>query len=336
VTARARKVNVNVDVTGHAPNGCHLVATDLFVPSQWDPSPTLWCCVPGGGISRAYFDLDVPGSFGEYSMANYLAERGEFVLTIDPPGVGGSDLPDDGYTLTPRAVADVLHFVVEDVLTRMAAGSLEGLPAISCRATLGVGHSAGGLLVACQQGRSRTFGALALLGFSNGGLPAVLTEREASFTDRAEALVAVLPELARERFGDPLPPWSNAHSRLETPGELDAEIEAAASRASSRLLAMVGLTALVPGSIKPELNQIDVPTFVAVGQEDIVGDIAAIPAQLPSCNDLTLLTLEGAGHNHNVARSRIVLWDRLLGWAASVAPASPADLRTGAALAKAT
>jgi pimeloyl-ACP methyl ester carboxylesterase len=321
VTAGVRRVNVNVDVTGHAPNGCHLVATDLFVPSQGQSAHILWCCVPGGGISRAYFDLDVPRSLGEYSMAHYLAERGQIVLTIDPPGVGGSDLPDDGYALTPRAVADVLHFVVEDVLTRMATGTLEGVPAISCRAALGVGHSAGGLLVACQQGRNRTFAALALLGFSNGGLPAVLTEREASFTDRAEALVAVLPELARERFSEPLPPWSNAHSGLETPGALDTEIEAAASRASSRLLAMVGLTALVPGSIKPELHQIDVPTLVAVGQEDIVGDIAAIPAQLPSCNDLTLVTVDGAGHNHNVARSRIDLWDRLLRWAASIAPA---------------
>ena len=54
------------------------------------------------------------------------------------------------------------------------------------------------------------------------------------------------------------------------------------------LLALVGMTALVPGSIRPELDQIDVPTLVALGEDDIAGDIAALPGQLPACHDLTL------------------------------------------------
>jgi pimeloyl-ACP methyl ester carboxylesterase len=280
----------------------------------------VWCCVPGGGISRAYFDLDVPHSVGEYSMADHLAERGQIVLTIDPPGVGGSDLPDDGYDLAPRVVSDVLHFVVRDVLTRMAAGHLEGVPAIATGAVLGVGHSAGGLLVSCQQARHRTYDALALLGFSASGLPSVLNEEEAAYADRAEDLVAVLPELVGARFGDPLPQLSNARSRMEGLDVPSDDVEAASSRASSRLLAMVGMTALVPGSIKPELNQIDVPMFVAHGEHDIAGAISDLPGQLPSCQDLTLFMLAGAGHNHNMAESRIVLWNRMLRWTQSVAP----------------
>ena len=46
-------------------------------------------------------------------MARHLAAGGDLVMTVDPPGVGGSDMPDDGYTLTPRVVADVLAAALE-------------------------------------------------------------------------------------------------------------------------------------------------------------------------------------------------------------------------------
>lgn len=322
MTERVHRVTVEVDVTGHGPSGCRVVATDLFVPAEVAPHRIVWCCVPGGGISRGYFDLDVPRSLGEYSMAKHLAAHGQIVLTVDPPGVGGSDAPDDGYELTPRAVSDVHHFVVQDVLERMAAGRLEGVPAMSSEAVLGVGHSAGGLLVACQQARHRTYDAVALLGFSGSGLPSVLNEWEAEYAHRAEDLVVVLPELVRARFGDPLPPWSNARSGMATGDAQGDEVEAASSRAGSKLLAMVGMTALIPGSIAPELDQDDVPTLVALGEHDIAGSIGELPQQLPACRDLTLFTLPGAGHNHNVADSRIVLWNRMLRWTASVVPRS--------------
>jgi pimeloyl-ACP methyl ester carboxylesterase len=104
-------------------------------------------------------------------------------------------------------------------------------------------------------------------------------------------------------------------------GTTSNEAKAAASRASSRLLALVGLTSLVPGSIQPELNLIDVPTFIAVGEHDIAGAASALPGQLPACQDVTLLTLAGVGHNHNVTESRLELWDRLERWVRSLLPA---------------
>jgi pimeloyl-ACP methyl ester carboxylesterase len=314
-----RKINVKVDVGGHAPSGCDVVSADLFVPSDVDAAPTLWCCVPGGGISRAYFDLEIPQTFGEYSMASFVASRGQLVLTIDPPGVGESDRPDDGYDLAPRVVADVLHHVVTDAVMRLAAGDLEGVPAMSCCTVFGVGHSAGGLLIACQQSRHRTFGAVALLGYSANGLPSVLNEDEASYRDRPEDLVKVLPRFVRERFGDPLPEWGNGNWSSETPTAHGAPIEEATAKASSRLLALVGMSALIPGSIKTELELIDVPTFAGMGEIDIAGHVSALPAQIPACRDLTLFTLAGSGHLHNIADTRFVLWERLVRWIASVA-----------------
>jgi pimeloyl-ACP methyl ester carboxylesterase len=218
-------------------------------------------------------------------------------------------------------VADILDLVVSDVLGRLSLGEIPGVsPGIHLKA-LGVGHSAGAFLVACQQAHYRTFGALALLGFSNSGLPAVLTDEEAAFVDRPEELVAALPGLVRARFGTPLPEGTNTQSDVLLVGTQSNEAKAAVARARSRLLGMVGLACLVPGSIRPELHQIDVPTFVAVGEHDIAGPTSALPAQLPACRDLTLLTLPGVGHNHNMTDSRLELWDRLERWVLSLAPA---------------
>ena len=315
------KVPMSVDLGDRALAGCRHVGADLFVPGHVQPSSPVWCCVPGGGISRAYFDLEVPGAAEPYSMARYAAERGHIVLTIDPPGVGGSDLPVDGYELTPRAVADVLDLVVSDVLDRLSLGAVEDVDPGPRREALGVGHSAGAMLVACQQARHRSFGALALLGFSNSGLPAVLTEAEAVFIDRPGELAAALPDLVEARFGGPLPQGSSADADMLLVGTHSEAAKAAAARAGSRLLGMVGLTTLVPGSVQPELDQIDVPTFVAVGEHDIAGPASALPGQLPSCRDLTLLTLAGIGHNHNVTDARLQLWDRLERWATSLSMA---------------
>jgi pimeloyl-ACP methyl ester carboxylesterase len=324
MTVGTYKVNVRVDVAGYAPAGCTVVSADLFVPAELGSTRILWCCVPGGGVSRAYFDLDVPASDGEYSMARFAAQHGQIVLTIDPPGVGESDLPDDGYQLTPRAVTDVLHHVVTDVIKKLEAGEVGGVPAMTFHMVLGVGHSAGGLLVACQQGRHRTFGAIALLGFSANGLPEVLTAEESAYIDRPEDLATALPELVRARFGDPLPEWSSSQSAMDGPAAPAEAVEAAITRAGTRLLALVGMSALIPGSIKPEMDLVSVPTMVALGEDDIAGDIAALPGQLPGCHDLTLFALAGSGHNHNVAETRHVLWHRLLRWVSSIVPPDPA------------
>ncbi len=251
MVAGVTKVGLMVDLAGRGPSGCRRIATDLFVPDESNASPVIWCCVPGGGISRAYFDLAIPGSDDLYSMARFAAQRGHYVLTIDPPGVAESDSPDDGYELTPRAVADVLDVVVRDVLAMIGAGEVDRVSAGKFQVVIGVGHSAGGLLVACQQARHRTFRAVALLGFSGSGLPAVLTDEEAKFVDRPDELAAALPDLVRARFGTALPQGTAADSDMLLVGTTSNGAKAAANRASSRLLGLVGLTSLVPGPSNP-------------------------------------------------------------------------------------
>ena len=271
-------------------------------------------------MSRRYFDLAVSGQDEAFSMARYLAAGGHLVVTVDPPGVGESDSPDDGYTLSPQVVADVLAAAVHSLETGLESKSAGGaaLGRSAVRAKIGLGHSAGALLVACQQARHRSYDALALLGFSASGLPDVLSEEERRFANRPEELAQVVADLSRERFGDSLPQWSNRNAGLLEPGSAAAAADMALAEASSRLLALVGMTAIVPASVQPELDQLRLPIFAALGENDLAGKLDVLPGQLPACPDLTLFLLGGAGHNHNVAPSREILWKRIMRWADSV------------------
>ena len=90
-TLAVRRSSVSVDVSAVAPAGCRQITADLFVPPSVRPTPLLWVCIPGGGMNRRYFDLDVTSQNGAFSMARHLAAGGDLVVTVDPPGVGGSD-----------------------------------------------------------------------------------------------------------------------------------------------------------------------------------------------------------------------------------------------------
>ena len=319
---RVTRSTVAIDVSTVAPAGCNRLAMDLFVPDRLSPSPLLWVCVPGGGISRQYFDLDVVGQAPTFSMARYMAAGGDLVVTVDPPGVGESDVPEDGYTLSPEVVADVLGAAVRTVEADLENHGMPtvGLGPMTPRGRLGLGHSAGALLVACQQARHRSYDALVLLGFSASGLPDVLNDRELQFVGRPVELAEAVAGLSQARFGDPLPQWSNSSAGELEPASAAAAVDIALAGASSRLLALVGMTAIVPGSIQPHLDELDVPIFVALGEHDLAGKLDALPPQLPACGDLTLFRLESAGHNHNVAANRQILWRRVMRWADSVAP----------------
>jgi pimeloyl-ACP methyl ester carboxylesterase len=316
-----RRSTINVDVAAVAPAGCMRIAADIFVPQDLAPGPLLWVCIPGGGISRQYFDLDVAGQEGAFSMARHLAAGGDLIVTVDPPGVGGSDAPDDGYTLTPPVVADVLAAAIETLQKALGRGAITGagLGAVTPRATVGLGHSAGALLVVSQQAHHRSYDALALFGFSASGLPGVLNEEELGYAGKPKELAEFVGPLTKARFGDPLPERSKRGAGELEPNAVSTDVDVVLAAASSRLLALVGMTAIVPGSVQPELDEIRVPVFAALGEHDLAGTLDVLPSQLPACGDLTLFLLEGAGHNHNVAVNRQLLWDRVARWAATVA-----------------
>jgi len=311
-----------VDVSAVAPAGAHVVAGDVFVPEGHlgDPA-TVVICLPGGGMTRRYYDLTVDPALGlgNYSMARHLAGRGLVVVTLDPPGVGGSDAPDDGYALTPHAVADVLAAAVDNVHARLRAGELDPRrPPVARFVSVGVGHSAGGLLTVHQQARHRSHDAVALLGFAGGGLPHALTDEERAYAGDPAAARREVARLAAVRFGRPFPGSQTSTSPMLLGVAVPEAVERALGEARGSLLAVVGLTSMIPGSSDEELAAVDVPVFLGVGSGDITGDPFKIPPSLPGSGDITLFVLVGAGHNHNAAPTRERLWDRLASWAYSL------------------
>src|SRR5687767_15531873 len=321
--ARARCATHSVDVSSVAPEGAGHVCFDVFAPVGPPSDPlTVLCCLPGGGMSRRYWDIDAPHQFGNYSMARHFAERGYAVVIIDPIGVGESSRPDDGYALDVEMVAAVNAFVIEAIVDGLREGQHADLGAWSVARVIGVGHSAGAKITCVQQAASRSYDALCLLGFGAAGLPQALSADELRFAHDPDGLARELVRLARVRWdGDPLPPGTTATSPMLLAGmAVPDAVLAAAAATSSSLLALVGLSSMIPGSIDHLLAAVDVPVFVGVGSADIGGPAHEIPAAFPASPDVTLYVLANAGHNHNVAPNRRDLWDRMIAWTRQLPP----------------
>ncbi len=313
---------IDIDVSAVAPAGARTVVGDLYLPATPLDPPVVVACLPGGGMTRRYFDLAVARDPGTYSMAAALSDRGIAVLTLDPPGVGDSDVPADPWELTPAVVAAVCAHATEQVVGSLRKELSDDLVSI------GVGHSAGALLTVYEQAAFAPFDALGLLGFAGGGLPRVLSEPELALAGDPERARREIVELARARFGRPLPRGTSGPSDLLIAVDVSDEARAGITASGGSLLAVVGLTSMIPGASAEELAAIRVPVFLGVGELDITGPARAIPAQFPAAPDITLYVLPGSGHNHHVAPTRHLLWDRLARWAASL-PAGRAPAPAG-------
>jgi pimeloyl-ACP methyl ester carboxylesterase len=306
--------SLSLDVSGVGLAGVDCLAGELWAPTRNGPlDGRVFCCVPGGGMSRRYWNLRPPGADSDdrsYSMAEYVADRGGWVLALDPPGVGESPSPEDGWTLTPAVLADVMAAGFDDALGRL--GSLR---------PIGVGHSMGALLTVHIQARHHRYGALALLGFASRGLPEALSPQELAYQPQQDPSYRELVELTRARHRAPLRYGRNgdgARTQFLMAGATERRGRAALSEARSALLAVAGLASMIPEGSRAQLEAIDVPVFLGVGEHDITGPSHQIPASFPHCNDITLFVVPDTGHNHNAADNRALLWERLVSWSSSL------------------
>jgi hypothetical protein len=261
----------------------------------------------------------VPLDHGNYSMARYLADRGFVVVTIDHAGIGESSRPQDGYALTPQVLADVNAAAIASVADGLRRGTLTGkLPPLPNLASIGVGHSAGAGLTVHQQADHRTHAALALLGYHGRGLPSHLNDEERSLAGDPDGVRREIARLVRARYGDPLPVLPRGSSQLLVAGPMPEAVHAALVAARTNLLALAGLSSMIPGSYGPALAVVEVPVFLGLGSLDLTDSTHEVPRQFAASRDVSLFVLEGSGHNHNVAPNRERLWDRLARWARSV------------------
>jgi pimeloyl-ACP methyl ester carboxylesterase len=231
-------------------------------------------CLAGGGLTTGYYDIVAEGYPG-YSMAEYMAQRGVFVVAVDHPGIGDSEPVPDLYDVTPSRVSQLHHQVASQLGNELRHGSLvPGFGALDDLSWVGLGHSMGGMLLDVVQGRHSTFDAIVGLGHGGDGLPEVLTEDELLLSDRPLAVVeSDIVHLARRRF-DALRGSSAAPDFLDE--SVPEGVRNAFAAARDELLCTCGLAAIIPGSTDVEKSCIQAPLFLALGERDLITDLARI------------------------------------------------------------
>ncbi|MGH8460085.1 MAG: alpha/beta hydrolase [Stenotrophobium sp.] len=313
----------------HADSGVQLpgegvlqLGAEVWAPNDLDRSKSVAAlvCLPGGGMTRRYFDLDVEGD-PTFSFAKQMVARGFVVILIDPLGVGESTRPADGYAVTAEVVAEANANVTAQIVRKLRAGSLSPLlPALQNLNTMGVGHSMGAMMTLVQQAQYRQHAAIALLGFSTRGLPEYMPPQVRELAKDPVAVRAKLTSLARAMFIQPYPvikptPQSGG---IFSGKSADPRGAAAIKQVSDVLLPMCAFLSMIPGNVLPESRQIAVPVFLGLGELDMAGPTHEIPASFPASRDVTLHVIPDTGHSHFLFPARIELFDRLAAWARTV------------------
>ena len=264
-------------------------------------------CLPGGTYSREYWDLKIPGHRG-YSFADYAADSGYAVVTIDPLGTGESSRPARDFDFADIAAA--------------LARAVSALPALTGNhgAPVAVAHSLGGYLAITQQSLFSSYAGLAVLGCTNQhvaplNLDSAFIARSATPAGRAELAREILSALPQPYFEGPrehLQSWFHL-------ADVPADVVAADSVTAKSLVPRVFGTAMIPGVVAEHAARIDVPLLVGYGVVDVSPDPRAEAGLYRASPDITTVVLADSAHCHNMASSRHRLWRRLLAWAGMVA-----------------
>jgi hypothetical protein len=306
--------SIEVDVSAAVPLPGRHVMSGIVVAPPTLSRPLVWCCLPGGGCTRAYFDLVVDGDDTSYSMAAHLAGAGGVVLALDHLGTGASSRLDDPFLVTPEILASAHHAAWTKLLARLRKGSLlPGLPGVDSFVPIGLGHSMGAMIAIMQQARHETFAALVNLGAAGAGLPEHLRHPEWA-TVEVGSLRSSLVDLARVQFGGP--PTAGRVPRFHA-DDVPSSVRAAFRQQQTDLLPSCALASLLPSFIDAERAAITVPLFLGFAEHDLSSGAHDSVPHYPSSSDITLFVLAGSAHCTNQASRRRQLWERLLGWARS-------------------
>jgi pimeloyl-ACP methyl ester carboxylesterase len=296
---------------------------EIHFPQHLAEPAVLLVCLPGGGMSRRFFDLvppepQEPGD-ASFSFARQMAAHGFIVALIDHLGIGESSRPKDGFALSGDVLSRAAHRVLGAIKTQVQAHYDQDLVPLC---TVGVGHSMGGMITVLQQAQHHSFQAIALLGFSTHGLPQYVPQPQHTLARDPEALRAQLPELAKRMFKEPYPymkrtPESRgmfAGNRADARG-----IAALQSLRKEPILPLPSWHSMLPGNVAHEAASIDVPVFLGVGDRDIVGPPEDAPSAFPHSPGVELQVMHDTGHSLFLFEARLALFEALAVWTRSVA-----------------
>jgi pimeloyl-ACP methyl ester carboxylesterase len=299
------------------------VAAEVRVPQRPLPGAPALVCLPGGGMTRRYYDLmpaEDPADTS-FSFSRQMALRGFITILIDYLGVGESDRPADGFALTPERLNAVNARALDEILAKLRTGTLlEGLAALPQLRTLGLGHSMGAMFTVLQQAAYRQHSGIALLGFSTRGLPEYLIPEARQLADDAGAARREVVRLARATFGEPYPVIkpSAQSAGIYAGGTAEARGAQAVKAAMTHLLPVPAFMSMLPGNVAPEAAQVEVPVFLGIGGKDMVGPTHVVPAAFPASPDVDLHILPKTGHSHFLFPARTRLFERIAAWSQTV------------------
>ncbi len=303
----------------HFAVGAQQVGVRLWLPAETTPTQ-LWFCLPGGYMSREYFDLRVPGN-DSHSLAYAMTARGFAVAAMDPPGIGSSDDGGDRYCHTPESVADAAAEACAQLMAGLRQGDLiEGVPALPIAHSLGLGHSMGAMFTVMQQHRAHSHAGIALLGFSTRGLPEYLPESVKPVLADRPTLHAQREAMARAMFAH-MGEMQTGGGDNDLYGRRGAEVDGVRALAQCRapLLPVPAFTSMLPENVGPEAATIDVPVFIGLGSADMAGPPHEAPAAFRASRDIVLHILPETGHSHFLFPSRAGLFQQLTHWASGIA-----------------
>ncbi|MHA7834632.1 MAG: alpha/beta fold hydrolase [Algiphilus sp.] len=298
---------------------CQRVGVRLWLPVDAIPTQ-LWFCLPGGYMSRDYFDLRVPGN-DSHSLAHAMVRRGFAVAAMDPPGIVSSDDGGDRYRHTPESVADAAAEACAQLVVGLRGGDLlNGVPALPIAHTLGLGHSMGAMFTVVQQQRAGSHAGIALLGFSTRGLPEYLPEQVKPLLADRTTLHAQRETMARAMFKH-MGEMQTGGGDNDLYGRRGAEADGIRALAQCRapLLPVPAFTSMLPDNVGPEAAEIAQPVFIGLGSADMAGPPHEAPAAFRASRDITLHILPETGHSHFLFPSRAGLFQRLTHWASGIA-----------------
>jgi alpha-beta hydrolase superfamily lysophospholipase len=325
---------LDVDITGVVLDGEPLSTSVLVaLPDELDDAP-LVCLFPGGTVSKRYFHLEIPGHAG-YSMIEHLAARGYIAAACDHLGVGDSSHPEpDRLTLDVLGAAN--DATARALLRLLAQGDVEGAPAMTPRFVLGAGQSMGGCLLIVQQASHATFDAVAVLGYSaihthapgtgphldphTGDLPPATSATADPSPDYPEGIPPGYGWSGRPRTREGYAVFMRSASFWGNNWE-DVELDVAfpASLQWRSTTPPVATTMLQPGIVSRYAAAITSPVLAAMGERDVVADAHAEATAYGASRDVSIFVVPRMGHNHNLATTRHLLWDRVADWGLLVA-----------------
>jgi pimeloyl-ACP methyl ester carboxylesterase len=294
-----------------------IAATLVAEPTT--PGPRSVCfAFPGGGYTRAYYDLHHAELEGE-SQAEFHAGRGIVFVACDPFG-GADSTPLPPERLSLESTADACDAAVGAALDGLRDGTLvDWLAPLDVGACFALGHSLGGMQLLAQQARHPRFDAIGILGWSAihtvmpGTSGALAPHHDGESLEDAWA-GPMVDELAHLRYAYHWDDVSPVLVREDMGVGFPTRTAQTLPPWISRTFPPFAAICLAAGVVAREAAAISVPVFVGAGERDVVPDVRREAAAYPSSRDITLFELPRSAHMHNFSPQRQLLWERLQVW----------------------